>query len=147
MPLEGSVTLPLRHPSFWSRAPSPALCTCKAITQEAAGAWGFPVGVNKGSGITPEPEPKLRHLSAASSRDDSQMLRLNTGKALGNCLRGLPYLGLSSILSWSSMLSRMVYLVFFLILVLFRLKWTKKKVHSDSQGGRWDPGFKTRGGH
>lgn len=54
----------------------------------------------------------------------------------------LPYLGLSSILSWSSMLSRIVYFVFFLILVLFRLKKNKAKVSSDPQKGYWDSEFK-----
>lgn len=54
----------------------------------------------------------------------------------------LPYLGLSSILSWSSMLSRIVYFVFFLILVLFRLKKNKAKVSSDPRKGYWDSEFK-----
>lgn len=43
----------------------------------------------------------------------------------------LTYLGLRSILSWLSMSSRMVYFVFFLILVLFLSERNNEKLSSD----------------
>lgn len=61
---------------------------------------------------------RLNIVSWSLSNSDSETIRLELCSVL---LCFMPYLGLSAILSWSSKLSKIVYFVFFLILVLFRL--------------------------